>query len=366
MPPKKNNKQLEDFYVNAVMGKLPENTTLQAIYQKPKKEPKRLKPKVDVPLEGQTQQADILYLPDDEGYKYCLVVIDLATRALDAQALKSRDNESIIKAFESIYKRKILKFPKFKIECDSEFNTNIIRDYFEKDGKYKNRQGDKVILDIGKVGRHKAQGNAEHRNKVIQKLIFFRQTAQEILTKLQSKEWEEDLPMIVKAINKLYEREEPGMTKAMENTNPKFDGEPLLKVGELVRIPLEEPKDITGKKLHGNFRTGDIRWEMKPRKITDVALIPNQPVMYRVEGIKTTMYTRPNLLLYKETEEKPPTYLQKKFVIEKIIGERKNKNRIEYLVKWSHKEEPTWEPRTSLIKDVPLLIAKRKNKKVWE
>ena len=37
------------------------------------------------------QQADLLYLSDDTGFKYPLVVIDLGSRLMDAEALKNRD-----------------------------------------------------------------------------------------------------------------------------------------------------------------------------------------------------------------------------------------------------------------------------------
>ena len=38
--------------------------------------------------ENHSHQMDILYLPEDKGYKYCLVVIDIATDNFDAQPLK--------------------------------------------------------------------------------------------------------------------------------------------------------------------------------------------------------------------------------------------------------------------------------------
>ena len=56
-------------------------------------------------------QADLLFLPNDNGYRYALVVTDLATRLSDAEPLKSKDTHKVAKGFERIYNRKILDKP---------------------------------------------------------------------------------------------------------------------------------------------------------------------------------------------------------------------------------------------------------------
>jgi hypothetical protein len=64
------------------------------------------------------QQADILYLPDDNGYKFCLVVVDVADHRIDAQQLKTLTAESVRNAFKIIYKREILKMPTYEMITD--------------------------------------------------------------------------------------------------------------------------------------------------------------------------------------------------------------------------------------------------------
>ena len=46
---------------------------------------------------------DVLYLTHDGDYKYLLVIVDVATRAVDAEPLKSRDSDTVYKAFKKIY-----------------------------------------------------------------------------------------------------------------------------------------------------------------------------------------------------------------------------------------------------------------------
>ena len=64
------------------------------------------------------------------------------------------------------------------------------------------------------------------------------------------------------------------------------------------------------------------------------------------------------LQVVSENEKLPSQKHQTVFIVEKIVDKRKNKNKIEYLIKW--KDYPTskntWEPKTSLIKDIPQAI----------
>ena len=57
------------------------------------------------------QQADLLFLPTDQGEKYTLVVVDVASRYTDVKPLSSKTSGRVAKAFLKIYSRKKLKFP---------------------------------------------------------------------------------------------------------------------------------------------------------------------------------------------------------------------------------------------------------------
>ena len=73
------------------------------------------------------EQADLLFLPKDEGYRYALVVVDVATRAMDAEPLKEKKTEAVLQAFRKIYARKYLKWPtKFlQVDSGSEFKSVV-------------------------------------------------------------------------------------------------------------------------------------------------------------------------------------------------------------------------------------------------
>ena len=56
-------------------------------------------------------QADLLFLPHDtyrkKAYKHALVVVDIASRYRDAEALTTKESSEVAKAFEKIYSRKL-------------------------------------------------------------------------------------------------------------------------------------------------------------------------------------------------------------------------------------------------------------------
>jgi len=59
---------------------------------------------------------DLAVMPDFEGYKYFLVVIDVYSKHLYARPLKDKTSATVGKAFEDIYKE--FQSPIFKLESD--------------------------------------------------------------------------------------------------------------------------------------------------------------------------------------------------------------------------------------------------------
>lgn len=310
------------------------------LYKRPKEDKKKLA-HINVPKKGYVYQADLLFLPEDSGYKYALVVVDLATHNMDAEPIKDKSADTVLNAFKEIFKRKHLKLPKFSIEVDDgkEFKGPVKKYFNDND----------VIIRAGRPNRHRQQGVVEWMNYILGKIIFMMMTVDEIHTGEVSKDWVEELPELVDSINTHF---------TITPHEPKIRDieEDILPVGTLVRYALDSPQNVVdGRRLVGEFRAGDIRWSIKPVKITEVMLRPDQPAMYGVEGNKTNAYTRGQLQVYNKDEVKPEP---RKYIVEKIVGKRKVNNKIEYHVKWLGypADQNTWEPRAQLIKDVPQMV----------
>lgn len=60
-------------------------------------------PHYDVRYPNQEQQLDVLYLPNDNGFKYLLTLIDCHNGLCDARALAKLEMDHILQALDDIY-----------------------------------------------------------------------------------------------------------------------------------------------------------------------------------------------------------------------------------------------------------------------
>ena len=356
-------KYYEDFGITKLDKNALKNEKLYNLYKTPKKDKGVNMPRIEVFEENAVHQADILFLPHDGAYKYALVVVDAATKKVDAEPLKGKSAEDVLNAFMKIYGRKILKLP-MRLEVDSggEFK-GAVKKYFTDKG---------VFVRYGQPSRHRQQALVERVNQILGKSLYMRMVGQEMLTGEKETRWIKDLPVMTKAINT-----ERAKRVKKEVVDPVCAGDScnLLTKGTKVRVQLDEPIDLlTGEKLHGHFRSTDIRWNPKIREIKEILIRPGQPPMYLLDGkvgkreVTPIAYTK-NQLQVVPADEKPPNpkVIRGKpntYIVEKIVDKKKEGNRIYYKVRWlgySAKDD-TYELRSELIKDVPDLIKEYEKK----
>ena len=340
---------------------------IKALYKRPTKDKGVNMPHFQPIEAGQIVQGDLLFLPNDDGYRYALVVVDNGSRKCDAEPVRNKDNVTITNAFKAIFKRGIVKMPQYQVQVDSgtEF-AGSTKQYFLNHG---------VIVKVAGTGRHRQVSLVEAKNKIIGSALHKRMASQELLTGQVSREWVADLPELIKIINDHIEEttkvNEAKLEKHPLKDDPvcKGDSCTLLTEGDKVRVQLDEPKDVAdGKKLHGKFRASDIRWDPKIRTLKEVILRPNMSPLYLLDGpvsknkITPIGYTKNQLLPVHENEELPnPDIIRgkpKQYIVEKLLEKKKIDNKIHFLVKWRgfDQKDSTWEPRTNLILEVPELV----------
>ena len=110
------------YYVTFSLSKVPQaslkNEEHANLHIKLKKETPFERPKVIVWKASAVHQADLCQMPlDSKGFNYFLTVVDIATRNLDAEPIKSKSTEVVLKAFKRIYHRK-LQPPTVRLEVD--------------------------------------------------------------------------------------------------------------------------------------------------------------------------------------------------------------------------------------------------------
>ena len=288
-------------------------------YDKPKKE-------------NIVQQADLLYLPTDKkGYKYLLIVVDIATNKIDAQPLKDRTSTAVKNGIEKIYNRDILKIPfQLCVDPGSEFKGEF-EHYIESK---------KIYLKRGATNQHSQQAFVEYINKLFGQTIGEIQTEKELETGKTAKSWEHIVPALIKVLNDKASLNLKELEKKNKSDEKKDDAEykksikdddieptikkfgkdiednkqvktvssrdtpvigsiskDILDEGDKVRLALNRPIDhLDGKRLHGTFRAGDVRWTKDIHTISKVLLLPNQVPRYMIDGITDRSYTRNQLL----------------------------------------------------------------------
>lgn len=331
-----------------------ENSLVKNLIKAPIKEPNSVMPHTNAPIENAVQQADLLFLPNDDGYKYLLVVVDIATRKVDAEALKSKESKEVKKAMERIYRRGILKTPlRLEVDAGNEFEGQF-KAYFNP------------MLDLVKkiVGRHRQQSVVETKNYQIGKILNTRMLVEEINNKgIVSRSWRDIVPKVIKLINKYFSHnpKEIGIDESIK-TN-KFTSN-ILSVGTRVRYQLDNPIDyVNENNLSGRFRAGDIRWSKTIHTITSFYLRPAQPPMYQLDDDTRVAYTKYQLQVVKGDEIAPSTESQKKFIVQRLLRRFTDKKtkKVYFEVLWGDNSK-TNEPRSSLIKDIPLLIEQFESK----
>jgi len=330
---------------------------IKNLFRQPKKDKGKNMPKFSANEKDAVHQADLLFMPHDNEYKYILVVVDVYSRLTGAEPLKDKQAKTILKGFQTIYNRDDLDMPqRLEVDSGSEFKGEVAK-FFRDNG---------VFVRVAKPRRHRQQGLVESRNKLISKPLLQRQVAQELLTGKSDSQWVEDLPGIIEAVNEEYEQD-PGLVTQKVGQPPLIGDDEILDIGTKVRVQLDEPIDVATKRpLKNGFRSGDIRWHPQIRVIKHIVLRPNTPVMYLLDGNSGAMgvepigYTRNQLQVLNPQEKAPPKKVLRgdvdKWAIKEIIDKRKKNGKIEYKVVWMLDNEVTWEPRSTLIKDVPDLI----------
>jgi len=224
---------------------------LRNLYIKPVKDKGINKPHYPEFEDHYMHQADLLFLPHDDDFKYALVVVDLGSGMSDGRALKSKEAKEMISAFKSIYRGKILRKPEWiGINAGTEFRGDVEK-FLVNDLKIK--------IKRALPQRHRQQAVVENRNKQIGKIILMRQTAEELITGEPATAWVEDLPEVIQEVNTKRKKKKPKKKKKKKTNDILWHGDAcdLIEQGTKVRAMLDAPRDvIQGKRLPGWHQPG--------------------------------------------------------------------------------------------------------------
>ena len=257
---------------------------------------------------NQVHQADLLFLPHDtiwgKVYRYALVVIDVASRYKDAEALRTKESEEISKCFIKIYPRRLSWPGVLMVDPGREFMGNVST-LMEKHG---------VKIQRGQAGNHRSQAFVERANKTLSERLFSFQYSQEMVLDGRSRKWVKRLPLVLKAMNSEPTRligKDPSSALGMEQVGV-TSGEYKRPVGlEEVRLPpgvlvryLYAPGEGEG---GDRRRATDPIWSLGVHYLSRSVVSSNQPVLYYLSsGAPKRGFVREELLVVPSDTELPP------------------------------------------------------------
>ena len=256
-------------------------------------------------------QADLLFLPHDtyrkKTYKQALVVVDIASRYKDAEALNTKESSEVAKAFEKIYSRK-LKWPEIlMVDPGKEFFGNVTT--------LMNKH--KVKFQRSESGNHKTQAFVERANRTLGEKIFTHQYAQEMVdaqkSKNRSREWVERLPAILKVMNNEVTR----LTGKEPNQLLKSADVSINEVNYGRPVGLDEVKFPPGVKIRYLYspgegeggekrRAADPIWSLEIYDLSRSVVSAEQPVLYYLSGGPKRSFVREELQVVPNDTELSP------------------------------------------------------------
>ena len=266
------------------------------------------RPRWAVSEPNQVHQADLLFLPHDtiwgKVYRYALVVIDVASRYKDAEALRTKESGEISKCFIKIYSRRLSWPGVLMVDPGREFMGSVTT-LMEKHG---------VKIQRGQAGNHRSQAFVERANRTLSERLFSFQYAQEMVGKDRSRKWVKRLPLVLKAMNS-----EPTRLIGKDPSSAIGMGKVGVKVEEYKRpVGLEEvrlPPGVLVRYLYapGEGEGGERRratdpiWSLGVYYLSRSVVSSHQPVLYYLSsGAPKRGFVREELLVVPNDTELPP------------------------------------------------------------
>lgn len=323
------------------MNKILQELKINETYTKPPKIKKEFsKVKDNIPLKADFNfMADILELPKTKkGFQYLLVVVDLATDEFDIEQLKTKESKTVLKAMLKMFKRKHIKKPYASIRTDGgpEFQDEFAKYCYENS----------ILHKVGISGRHQQMANVERLNRELGRLFNGYMNAIEEETGRTFREWVEAVPKVRDMLNE-YRKKPEGDPFTDIYEAPDVFIQPKYKVGDIVYRISEKPLDALGRKQPTqNFRAGDYRWDMTPRKIVKVVRYAGKvPIRYILENLSNVAYA--------ENELKPAKEKEAMYQVQSVKAKRTVNGVKELLIKWKNYDNPTWEDYNDIKKTIP-------------
>jgi hypothetical protein len=296
-----------------------------------------------VPEPNFNYMSDLIQLPTtSKGFKWLLVVMDLATNLFDVEPMQNKTAVSTLEAFKNIIKRKILILPEISLKSDggSEFKS-VFNQYLVDHG---------IWHKISQAYNHKQQAPVEGLNNTIARLLVNYMNDKTLELGKDYVNWDDILLQIRIEVN-AYRKHDLNKLKQYQSEHyfdPDIAGKADYKVGDYVYFKVNRPIDIHGdiQADSTRFRRGDRIYSLETRQIVDILYFHDKPYYrYKLFEMPNVSYSAYDLKLAKKQTDT--------FIVRKIIGVRTVDKKQQYLVwyKGELKKDARWQESEQLIED---------------
>jgi hypothetical protein len=296
-----------------------------------------------VPEPNYNYMCDLIEMPTtDQGLKWLLTMVDLATNLCDIEPMKDKSAKSTLDAFQRILKRRILRIPEISLKSDNGSEFRGVFDKFLGDNK--------ILHKYSMPYRHQQMAPIESLNRTVARLLLNYINDKSVEIKKDYMNWTDILPQLRKELNEYRKRDLDKLRDYQDKrTVNAFDGgDPEYQIGDYVHWKIDKPTDIHGNSINDNkFRTGDRIYSVASRKIVDILYYPSEP------HHRYKLYDMP-YVSYNATELKPADKEGDYYIIKKIWGKAIDKDGVLWYKVWYDKEKKdksSWVKATELVDD---------------
>ena len=261
--------------------------------------------------EGYNYMADVIMFPTtSKGFKYLLVVVDLASNGFDIEPMKNKGAEDALNAYQKMLKRSYIKMPQGTIRTDSgsefkaEFNKFLVKN--------------NIIHRTSLPNRHKQTSVVENLNKTLSKLLMSYITSIEEQTLRVYNDWTDIINVVRVDLNRIRKREFKAKHVKFndddddnnEDLGPVYDSrsKQVFQIGDMVYEKLDWSEDALQKKQPtSQRRMGDYTYSRKPKKIVRVLLMNDKPYhRYLLEGMPNVSFSEYELVAVSSLQPPKP------------------------------------------------------------
>lgn len=233
-------------------------------------------------------QIDLVTMPDDGGYKYICVIVNITTKLIDCVPQKTKTAEETADSLKLIDARvnTVLKDDIISLQSDqgSEFvNEKFVKACFDLD----------IQLRFASVRRKNQQAMVEHSIGLITKFLYHKMSQESIRNDKRNRVWVKYVNIVRDEINKFnykkFEETKKGKIQDIFKMVAPLDKlNDLIPIGVIVYPRLFKPMDtLEDTKLFGKMRYGDVRFDYEhPAKIKEWLIRSGRPVRYRLETME--------------------------------------------------------------------------------